>query len=192
MNNKSKKTSIALGIILLAIIIFLIVWMIIGLIHLFSTLQKEVIASIIAVTGTILVSVFSVTATKYYERKRIIDQEIRNKKIPMYESFVEFWFKVLNNQKLDGKPISEKEMMGFFIGFTQQIMVWGSDSVIKKWSEFRLKLSSLPGKQNFDYSLLFEFEALLLEIRKDTGHKNKKLLKGDLLGLFINDVKDYL
>jgi ABC-type lipoprotein release transport system permease subunit len=193
MNKKTTKVSLIAAFILLVIILGLLVWMIISIIHLFSSLQKEVIATIIAVTGTVLVSVFSVIVTKYLERKRAIEQEIRNKKIPMYEFFVEFWFKVIYIQKQTGKEMSEQEMIEFFTKFTQQIMVWGSDSVIKRWSDFRNKIGTLSQhKEDFSFALMFEFEQLLLEIRKDTGHKNKKLVKGDLLGLFINDLDKYL
>lgn len=39
---------------------------------------------------------------------------------------------------------------------------------------------------------MFYFEDLMLEIRKDLGHKNKGFEKGDVLSLFINDIKNYV
>lgn len=187
----TTKWKVLLGIILIFAIIVVIILFIGYIARLFTSLQKEVIAAIIAATGTILVSVFSVLVTKHIERKRSIEQELRNKKIPMYESFVEFWFRLLFSKKLTGKPMTEKEMLEFFKQFTQQIMVWGSDGVIKKWSRYRSKMGNV-GDKDFNMELMLEFESILMEIRKDTGHKNKNIVQGDLLGLFINDIDNHL
>jgi hypothetical protein len=35
--------------------------------------------------------------------------------------------------------------------------------------------------------MIFAFEDLLFEMRKDLGHSNSGLSKGDLLRMFIND-----
>jgi len=149
-----------------------------------------VAASIIAAVGTISVSVISVTVGKYYERKLSIEQELREKKIPMYNGFVEFLFKVLMSDKI-GKRMSEKDMMTYFMKFTQELIVWGSDEVVNLWSNYRRYFVN-EEKVDTSYYTMFELEKLLLAIRKDTGHKNKGLNKGDLLGLFINDVDKYL
>ncbi|MCM3629737.1 hypothetical protein M3194_20560 [Paenibacillus glycanilyticus] len=192
MSGKSSSKAITIvGILAVFIILSGAILLVVSLINLFSSLQKEVFAAIVAATGTILVSVFSVIFTKYLERKRSIEQELRDKKIPMYESFVEFWFDILYKKKITGEAMTEKEMLDFYKEFTQKILVWGSDGVIKKWSQYRSKTVNIEHK-GLDRELLFEFEELLLEIRKDTGHKNKSINKGDLLGLFINDIKEHL
>ncbi len=70
-------------------------------------------------------------------------------------------------------------------------MIWGSDSVIKKWSKFR-QLSSDPDKVKTTYQSMILLENLLKEIRKDIGYNGGKLDEGELLGLFINDIKKEL
>lgn len=129
--------------------------------------------------------------TKYYERKRKIEQEIREKKIPMYVEFVEFWFRVLYSKNITGKKIEEKEMIEFFSDFTQKVMVWGSDEVLILWSRYRRTFVDIEDPKNVSPEKLFDFEDLLMAIRKDMGHKNKGVIKGDLLGLFINDIDKY-
>lgn len=69
-----------------------------GLWKVFSGLQKE-IAALVAASATILVAVFSVTGAKYYERKQAIEQELRQRKIPIYENFIKFLFKFLELKK---------------------------------------------------------------------------------------------
>jgi len=186
---QTKWWQVVLGFILLVGIAVGAFYLAKWLVLIFSGLQKEVAAAIVAAVGTILVSVISVTVGKYFERKRSIEQELREKKIPMYNGFVEFLFKILMADKI-GKQMSEKDMMMYFSKFTQELMVWGSDEVVSLWSNYRRhfvredKVTSL--------SNMFELEKLLLAIRKDTGHKNKGLNRGDLLGLFINDIHKYV
>lgn len=176
--------------------IAIILGLIYGLYLLFSylfglvlSLQKEVAAAIIAAMSTIIVSVLSITIGKYYERKMIIEQELREKKIPIYEEFIEFYFKLLMSSKFKGEKMSEKEMTKFFMKFTQKLTVWGSDDVVYQWSKIRRKI--IENRNNPKDNIL-ELEKLLLAIRKDTGHKNKYLNQGDLLGLFINDIDEYI
>jgi len=159
----------------------------------FSGLQKEVAVAIVAGAVTITVSVVSIVIAKYYERKRAVEQELREKKIPMYYEFVEFWFSTLYKDKIkdtEGEVTPEeheKKMLLFLKSFTQKLMVWGSDEVVGEWS--RLRRSWAKGERMSAQSL-FEFERLLLAIRRDAGHSNKKLKRGDLLGLFINDLDE--
>lgn len=86
----------------------------------------------------------------------------------------------------------EKEMQEFFIEFTQKLMIWGSDEVVAQWSKYRRVLIKHSEDGQSDSNDMFELENLLLAIRKDTGHKNKNLKKGDLLGLFVNDIENYI
>lgn len=155
----------------------------------FTGLQKDVAAALIAGTTTVVVAVASVTAGKYYERKRAIEQEIREKKIPMYDEFVQFLFRTLMQGKA-GKQISEQETIQFFGRFTQKLMVWGSDEVVLAWSRYRRQflIAEAPDTKQS----VTRLEDLLMAIRRDMGHRNHRIERGDLLGLFINDVERLL
>lgn len=159
------------------------------LIDTLNSLQKEVSAAIIAGMVTIIISIISITIGKYYERKMVIEKELRDKKIPMYEEFIEFFLNLFLAEKTKDKEISEEEMVNFFNKFTQKLMVWGSDQVVGQWSDYRRKVGKNPHDTT---KTMFEFEKLLLVIRKDTGHANKNIKSGDLLGLFINDIDNYI
>lgn len=155
----------------------------------FSGLQKEVAATIIAAVTTVIVSVISLVIGKYLERKLSIEQDIRKRKIPMYQEFIKFWFDLLMANKGD---ISEDEMTAFFSKFTQNLLIWGSDDVVRKWSEYRKNITYNDNLTNPSPNVMFDFEELLILIRKDMGHKNKQISKGVLLSLFINDIDKYL
>ncbi|MEC0126529.1 hypothetical protein [Paenibacillus pabuli] len=189
MKQINSKAMTLISVIIITIILIGLILMVVSITKLFMSIEKELAAAIVATTGTILVSVFSVIYTKYLEKKRKIEQELRDKKLPMYELFVNYWFDLMYKKKLTGEPMTEQEMVAFFKEFTQGLLVWGSDGVISKWSDFRVKMVS--NREGFNENFFFEFEELLLEIRKDTGHKNLKISRGDLLGLFINDIDKY-
>lgn len=194
MNKQSKIKwwQVVLSIIVMGVLCIAIRYILVSLWKVFSGLQKETAAALIAASATILVSVFSVVGAKYYERKRVIEEELRQRKIPIYEEFIKFLFKIIGNEKLESESLNEKDMEKFFIEFTQKLMIWGSDEVIEQWSKYRKV--SIEHFENGDSNLndMFQLENILLAIRKDTGHKNKNLKKGDLLGLFVNDIEKYI
>ncbi|WP_043891131.1 hypothetical protein [Paenibacillus sp. Aloe-11] len=99
MNNNSSKNKIQMifSLLVLSLLSYLFWLFITWLISVFNGLQKEVAAALIAASATIVVSVLSVVVAKYYEKKRAIELEHRSKKIPIYEEFVEFLFKLLMN-----------------------------------------------------------------------------------------------
>lgn len=186
---------------LLMIFVFMLIYCLYLIGKGFLSLPSELSATIIAAVSTILVSVLSITVGKYYERKRLIENELREKKIPMYEEFIDFHFKILMGDKMKIKKMTDVEMMKFFNSFTQKLMVWGSDEVVNLWSTYRLSLVKKSSNEQTEQTeqtqntgpmdTMFEFEKLLLAIRKDIGHKNKDINKGSLLGLFINDMDKY-
>lgn len=145
-----------------------------------STLNNEIATAIIVAATSILVSVITVVLGKYYEKKKKLEFEIREKKIPVYENFLNFTFAILN-QELEISTDKKSEFQKKFMKLTQELLVWGSDDVIKKWIEYRK--NATKGKE-----VLPLLEDLFFAIRKDTGHKNKNLKRKDLLSLFLNDL----
>lgn len=186
MNKENNISSIILGLLLLALIIwggykiFLIIW------DAFKTVDPTLATGIIAASATILVSILSVLIQKYIENKQKILNEHRNKVAPLYEKFISFMFQLLFAEKFGEKQLSEKESIKKFAEFTQAIVVWGSDDVIKAFFNFKNASINLNNASNL--TLLNTVEDLLLAIRKDLGHSNKGLDRGKIMGLFINDI----
>ena len=40
--------------------------------------------------------------------------------------------------------------------------------------------------------MLFAYEDLLYAVRRDLGHGNRGLKRGDILALFVNDIEEHL
>jgi hypothetical protein len=151
-------------------------------------LSPQVSTAVIAGVATVLVSVFSVLWSKRVDRQREIEQEQRKQKIPVYEEFIAFLFRILLTDKFGEEPVTEKEMMKFVSGFAQKILVWGSDDVLAGYASFR----RLGNSNTSSVQTVLAIEKLLLAIRADVGHRNKNLKTGDLLSIFINDLDEFL
>ncbi len=143
----------------------------------------------LAASATVFVSVISVLVAKRLEYKATLAKEHREKKIPFYEEFVDFVFRIALSEKLGLEPLTEREMIQQAAKFTQNLIVWGADDVIDAWFRFRNKSVNSDGS---GVAVMFEIENLLLAIRKDLGHENKGLAPGKVLGLFVNDIHEHI
>jgi hypothetical protein len=141
---------------------------------------------ITVIGGTVTISSFFIT--RYLEKKKVIENEIRNKKIPIYEEFFAFYFKVVYNS------ISENDMITFFKEFNQKAIIWFPDETLKSYVEWRKKVMEFAKDNTNDnlINLIFHQEDFLKQFRKDIGHSNKYLVKGDISSLYINDIDKYI
>lgn len=181
-----------IGLLFVIIILFGCGWSLRAGWHVFIVLDKSIAATTIAACATILVAAMSAILANYYTRRRELAQQLYQRKTAIYEEFISFWFRMTMGDKIEGEKPTEEDVQRFFASFTQTLIVWGSDEVVGQWSSMRRQWVSLSedGKPSTD--MLFDLERLFLAIRRDTGHKNKNLKKGDLLGLFVNDVDKYI
>ena len=170
-----------------------------------SRSKPEIGAAIIAGSLTLLVSVVSIVVARMVERSKEFaqrrweqEQKLREQYIPIYQDLMEFLFKILQLSKT-GKPMTPEEMNEFFVSFTKKTIVWGSDRFLKDFSTFRdcsaeyAQLAQSGNATNDDLiKTMVTLENLLYSIRADCGHENKILKKGDLLTLFITDLRNYI
>ena len=158
-----------------------------------STLPAAVVAPTAVASLTVMVSVFSVLVTTQRSRASEIEKDHRRQKIPVYEEFLDFMFRVLLAGNTGREPPSEDEMIKFFSDFTGKITLWGGPELVKAWNEVRaMGPSSASDDGAVDTSMILAWERLLFAIREDIGHSTKGLDKGDILRLFINDLDEHL
>jgi uncharacterized protein YneF (UPF0154 family) len=156
-----------------------------------ASLDSSIAVAIIAAAATVLVSVLSIVLGKVYEARSLIQKEHREKKTPVYEDLIKFMFRILMATKTADPP-SEKETIEFMAGFTQRIMVWGSDEVLAAWVKWRRLSTDEAAMKANPIKLMLLYEELIFAIRRDLGHKNKGLATGDILALFVNDIDQHL
>jgi hypothetical protein len=136
-----------------------------------------------AALATGIGSLLTLALTKLLDRMWQIEQQHRHQKIPIYEEFMAFLFRVFLGQKT-GESIGQEEMVRFATDFTRKLIVWGSDGVIREYGAFRKQSQADPS----GLALAYQLEQVLFAIRRDIGHRNSGLRRGSLLALFINDL----
>lgn len=158
-------------------------------------LPLPLIISIVTAVATITTAIVTTLITKSNELKLQVRTEQRDKKALIYEELTGFFFKIIFESKLksEEEPVSaetkEKEIVEFLTSYTPKIIMWGSDEVLREFYLFRSTSLSVQSDPKKVFDVIRKFEELLFSIRRDLGHKNKKLRKGNILGLFINDVE---
>lgn len=195
--SKNAQTNDTTDKTILGLIIFVIL-LIVGIIILkfiWESITEYSTITVAIITG--FVSIVVIIIQRIWEKKYNNEQEIREKKLPIYQKIInEFSYFFYNNPNL--KTEKEKEnfqqkkidrLIKFITDNNGEIITWASDEVLKEWSLFR-KYALASENQGMD--LMFQTEKIFYAIRHDLGHKNKNLECGDILRLFINDIDDVL
>ena len=151
----------------------------------FDGVDPTVSAALVAAMATVLVSVLGVVLARFLERRRQIEVEIRQRKIPMYRKMVQGLISGLLNTK-NGDTT---ELEALFTSLTPQLITWASDDVITAWNRFKRSSGEV---ESDPMGVMFKFEEILTAVRADLGHKSGDLAKGELLGLFVNDIHEHL
>jgi hypothetical protein len=161
-------------------------------------LPLPLLISIITAIATITTAVATTLITKNNELRLQVRSEQREKKALIYEELTEFFFKIIFASKLKDKHDAEsaenqeREIVQFLTSYTPKIIMWGSDEVLREFYLFRSTSLSTETDPAKVFDVIRKFEELLFSIRRDLGHKNRRLGKGNILGLFINDVEKLL
>ena len=178
-------------------IVFILLFCVISIyaIYTFILLLKiasiDVKITIISLCGTAIITVISVLLSKSYEKKAEIRKDQFHDKVKVYQKFIT---KIIGDILLNNKAIPDKEkqqkLETAFREFVQDVMLWGSDESLHEASKWMTALRTQGSDEQKIYDNLFLFEDFLLAIRKDLGHSNQKVQKGDLLRLFIKDFNE--
>lgn len=172
--------SVIVGLLLLAAIGWAIWWMLTG------GLQKEVVAPIVA--G--LAALGGILLSQYMARRATVAEDIRKQKVEVYKEFLTFAFRLFQGTSDKGEELSEAEIQGFFWGWTPKLLMWGPDPVVNTyvaWKNIYTENTNINPA-----TAVIAFEQLLFALRADVGHLNKGLEQGDILSLFITDIRELL
>jgi hypothetical protein len=142
-------------------------------------LSKALVAGGIA----IVTAVVTLVVGKVWEQKVKIRQEIREKKIPVYEEQIQTFFSAMFAAKFGGVQANEEELGKAFVSFSQKLVIWGGPDVIKAWCSFR----SHDWQASTPMQSFATLETFIKAIRNELGNDSSSLTNGELLKLFIND-----
>lgn len=170
-----------------------------GLGFLLFKITQILISNLDKINANLFVAILGATVTltgyfltRYFERKKIIEMEIRNKKIPIYEEFMEFYFTNIYNSKGNNKENNHNNMIKFFQGFHQKAIIWFPDEVLKSYINWKKNISKFSDGEIKLQETILQQEDFMKIIRKDIGHNNKEIEKWEISSLYINDIDNVI
>ena len=150
-----------------------------------SSLDAVIIVALITGSISMISVIFTSVVGKIieYNQKRL-EYLYKKRELPYYK-FIEMVYKIQGQVK-SGQDISSDELINDMSEFSQQLTLWGSNKVIKKYIKFR----EISMNQANTKNILFASEDLMYAMRSDMGLH--KMQRGLLLGISINDIKNVL
>lgn len=182
---------VVFSIALVAALLYTVFVLLRAAVSIFAVLDKTIAATLITAATTVVVAVITIVLGKLYEQRQQVQKENRDKRIPVYEDLLKFMFRFFDAAAVE-KPVVQEEMNVFMSDFNQRFIVWGSDAVIAAWVRWRKYATMAATAPATAPVALFVYEDLIYAIRRDLGHRNSNLGRGDILAIFINDVDQIL
>lgn len=152
----------------------------------FVALPPTTQTPIAALVGVVLAPLIAFITSRVLERRRILETNLREKKTQLYDEMIKGLLSILNvgNSARKAGRSSQPDIVKFVANMTPRLITYASPRVIREWNKVRL--GAVRGLSGFQ--LLFHFEDLLKAMRADLGHSSWLQPKGELLGLWINDM----
>ena len=189
---QQSKLHLVLGFVLLALFLCLAGWLAVTTWRALSFLDPRVSVSLVTGVVTVLVAVGSVLVSKHFDRQAEVRAHLRDRKTKTHEKIVGIVHDLSFGRKTRDEPPNEHELVRKMAEIVRELMIWGSDDMIRAFHEFRMASLRQAAGTARPLDTLFAVEDLLLAIRKDLGHKNKGITRGRILRLFVNDLPDSL
>lgn len=168
-----------------------------AIIYLFYIILQYIVDNIGKLDANIFIGILGATVTitsffitRYLERKKMIEMDIRNKKIPIYEEFINFYFKIIFQSKNKKKSNDNDEIIDFFRSFNQKAIIWFPDKILKAYIDWKHNIINFSQQEISLKDIILMHEEFLKLIREDIGHHNKEIQNWDISSLYINDLDE--
>jgi len=137
---------------------------------------------------TILIALLGALITFASNLQIQIRNEQKPKKTEIYDKVINFFFDSILATKLGREPKSQEELVQGFADMTPDLILWASDDVLNLYIQFRQMATNNINDSSRNPILLFG--QILLAMRKDLGHQNKRINELSILGTFVNDIEN--
>ena len=184
MGFKQQLASVAIGLFTITALLVIIYFFLVAIVSLIGSTNSEVTKGVLAAGVSAILAVATVVLGKIWEQKIKIQNDIRDKKIPLYEKQIETFYNLMLAEKLGQRKMNEKELAKAFADFSWKLLIWGQPKVIKAWEKFK----NHNWENQDPIAGMFALEDFLRILREDVGASNEGLEKGALLRTFITDL----
>lgn len=143
-----------------------------------SSVNATIVASLIAGSATILVSVLSVLVSKHLDRKAAVLAQLRENKVAVCEKVIEFVFNILFWKARSSSEPDPGEAVKRLAQIVQELAIWGSDEMLIAFHRFIDEQVNGPRSESMTMARVAE---LFLAIRKELGQKSKGISKENII-----------
>jgi len=147
--------------------------------HFDAVVIVALITGAVSLIGVVISSIIS----KIIDYKKSRQEYLARKREKPYEAFVGMVYKLTDASKGRGEYTTDDLIMEMQ-RFSQELTIWGSKKVARKWVEYRTSATSYEDPKKG----LEVLEDIMNEMRKDMGTGKTK--RWELLKLFINDIEE--
>jgi len=158
----------------------------------FSALNPQTGAALITGFFTITVSISAVALGRYLEKAKEVEVAYREKRLKVYEDFVDRFYTLVQSDESDELTPEEKQegFTAFLRDFNRKILLWAGSETVHTYVVMMHRLAD----DATSASAVFSMEEFYKAMRSDLGLENNKLIKGDLLALWLrsHDCRKFL
>lgn len=115
------------------------------------------------------------------DKRTRVETQLSQKKYDVYQGVIQLFID-LARRSVSPNPMTQPEIQDRMIDLIKDMMIYGSDRVLVKFSHLRLKAN--PATPMLNLKLYYE---VMLEIRKDMGHPHTIAGLDEMMGVFFSD-----
>ena len=157
------------------IIVLLVPW------YIYANLQNFNPNIIATIAAALIGGFFALKGYSESKKREVAARHFSEKKIA-YKNFTDMIFRLVQNAGTKN-AVSQKDISKAIYNFRNEIIVWGDAETLRAYEG--LSKGENPDADNGD--TLISMDTLLRAIRKDLGHNDRKLKKGEIVKIFLND-----
>lgn len=181
-NLNEEKWLAILGFIFVAVALYL-AWLVLSFFqNILSAANPTNAAIIIGTMITVSVTFISAILTQRQIRLREIEEAHREKKVEIYQNFIQTIASMTGgqNEQVSIEAPTEQELIDKLFKYKYDILLWGSPKVIK----LQLEWDQVQSKDGDVFTIV---DNLYKAIREDIGLSNSGLNNLELIKLFLKD-----
>ena len=139
-------------------------------------MDANLIITILTIALPIIATILGWIIHRKTEKIKIMQNQLSDKKYQAYADIVSTFYSILKDSK-NHKTTNQKALMEQMIDSKRDILMYGSDSVLKAFNNYLVKSS-----ENTDATTTMNsFLDFIIAIRKDMCGKQTKVTKRDIL-----------
>lgn len=150
-----------------------------------SRMPDSTRTALITGCGTVIASVLTVALTRLREHRIALEKDQQERRLPVYGEFLDSF------QDYMASPAEIRKKKQVFGPFPPALLVWGSDEVVRCWSQMRVVLRAEDiltsgGTKTF----MLAFGDLLLAMRRDLGYSNNGISNESIVRIFAHEERN--